>query len=372
MNNRVSKILIFFTLMVISGCEYLFDFKPPEITVVSPADGANINGVVVLEVLVKDEHLKSVKVYWNENTLGTYIDSVIVDTFFLGPSSGTMVIKAWDIGGNWSEKKIELKIGIVQIVSPEDGVWVWNKNTGFAYVFVWRNVLNATKYEIQFDNEENFGSLEVDTVLSDTQFAWSVNIGRFYWRVRAGNNIGWGPWSEVRLVEIGPYEAGYYNSLGNAWDVFVLDNYAYVADWYSDLRVIDISNPSLPQEIGYYYTPGDAEGIFVLDNYAYVADNYSGLRVIDISNPSSPQEVGYYDTPGYSSGVYVSGSYAYIADWYAGLRVIDISNPSSPQEVGYYDTPGIASGVYVSGSYAYIADKDAGLRIIKISPQVER
>ncbi|MEO0100578.1 MAG: hypothetical protein ABIL04_06220 [candidate division WOR-3 bacterium] len=115
--------------------------------------------------------------------------------------------------------------------------------------------------------------------------------------------------------------------------------------------------------IGSYNTPGLAYGVYVSSPYAYVADGYAGLRVIDISNPTNPQEVGSYDTPDYASGVYILSPYTYVADRDAGLRVIDVSEPKNPQEVGYYDTPGWAHGVYVSSSHTYVADEDFGLGI---------
>jgi hypothetical protein len=62
--------------------------------------------------------------------------------------------------------------------------------------------------------------------------------------------------------------------------------------------------------------------VAVAGSYAYVADGYSGLRVIDVSDPTDPQERGYYDTPGRAEGVAVCGSYAYVADVGAGLQVI--------------------------------------------------
>ena len=98
--------------------------------------------------------------------------------------------------------------------------------------------------------------------------------------------------------------------------------------------------------------------------YAYVADTYDGLRVIDVSNPAAPFQVGSYDTPGLAQGVAVAGSYAYVADGDAGLRVIYVSTPAAPFEVGSYDTPGYAWGVAVAGAYAYVADWDAGLEVL--------
>lgn len=63
---------------------------------------------------------------------------------------------------------------------------------------------------------------------------------------------------------------------------------------------------------------------------ALVADWDKGLRVIDVSEPSLPVEVGFLDTPGFARDVAVSGGLAVVADYDAGLRVIDISEPSAP------------------------------------------
>ncbi len=158
---------------------------------------------------------------------------------------------------------------------------------------------------------------------------------------------------------------GYCNTTpGYAYGVAVSGSYAYVADLYAKLRVIDVSTPSNPTEVGYCDTPDGAYGVAVSGSYAYVADDHAGLRVIDVSTPSNPIEVGYCDTPGWAYGIVVSGSYAYVADYDAGgLRVIDISTPSNPTEVGYCDTPSYAWGVAVSGTYAYVADLHAGLQI---------
>jgi hypothetical protein len=96
--------------------------------------------------------------------------------------------------------------------------------------------------------------------------------------------------------------------------------------------------------------------VTVAGPYAYVADSYGGLQVIDVSDPARPQWVGGYDTSGSAQGVAVSGNYAYVADSYGGLQVIDVSNPANPCRVGSYNTPGVAVDVAVSGHYAYVAE----------------
>ena len=43
-----------------------------------------------------------------------------------------------------------------------------------------------------------------------------------------------------------------------------------------------------PTLVGNYDTSGFATGVQVVGNYAYVANGYSGLQIIDISNPTTP------------------------------------------------------------------------------------
>ena len=79
-----------------------------------------------------------------------------------------------------------------------------------------------------------------------------------------------------------------------------------------------------PTLVGNYNTPGNAYGVQIVGNYAYVADFYSGLQIINISNPTAPTLVGNYDTPDYALGVQIVGNYAYVADYESGLQIIDV------------------------------------------------
>ena len=89
-----------------------------------------------------------------------------------------------------------------------------------------------------------------------------------------------------------------------------------------------------PDRGGLRRHPGVAYSVAVSGSYAYVADYYHGLRVIDVSTPARPIEVGWVGTPGYAYGVAVSGRYAFVAANYVGLYVIDVELPSAPIAVG--------------------------------------
>jgi len=158
-----------------------------------------------------------------------------------------------------------------------------------------------------------------------------------------------------------------YEDTRAAYGVYVSGDYAYIADYDSGLAIINISDPTNPGTPVYEDTTGDAYGVYVSGNYAYVGDRDSGLAIIDISDPTNPGTPIYEDTIGDAYGVYVSGDYAYVANWNHGLAVIDISDPTNPGTPVYEDTTGYAYDVYVSGDYAYLADGTSGLAVIDIS-----
>ena len=168
--------------------------------------------------------------------------------------------------------------------------------------------------------------------------------------------------SQASLVKVGAYDTP-----GYAKSVVLSDSYAYVADGYSGLQIIDISSPTNPFLKGTCNTPGYAHGVTQSGSYAYMAAGESGLQIIDIISPVSPTLKGTYDTSGTAYGVALSGICAYVAYGDSGLQSIDIIDPDSPTLKSTFDTSGTAYGVALSGSNAFVADGSSGLQIIDIS-----
>jgi hypothetical protein len=110
---------------------------------------------------------------------------------------------------------------------------------------------------------------------------------------------------------------------------------------------VDVSDPAIPVEIGSYDVPTTAGAVAVSSDpdsglvHTYVADRGTGLRILDVSDPSIPTEVAFLGTIGDARNVAsAEGAYVYIAGGYIGLRIVDISDPGDPTESGFYDTPG--------------------------------
>lgn len=127
-----------------------------------------------------------------------------------------------------------------------------------------------------------------------------------------------------------------------------------------------MNDPEKPQKVGYWISSDWASGVFAQGGYAYVADWYDGLRVLDVSDPANPHEVGYRDTKGYAMGVFVNGEYAYVADA-TSVQVIDVTDPKHPEIGGYYDTQGnsMVQVQYSEDGYIYVAGDSYGLYILK-------
>ncbi|MFW9941495.1 MAG: hypothetical protein ACFFFT_10685, partial [Candidatus Thorarchaeota archaeon] len=99
---------------------------------------------------------------------------------------------------------------------------------------------------------------------------------------------------------------------------------------FDEKNTIEVIIPQPPGVSSVYYedTIGVARDIYVSGDYAYVADDWTGLAIINISDPTDPGSAIYEVTTGNAIGVYVSGDYAYVADHNEGLAVINISDPT--------------------------------------------
>jgi hypothetical protein len=87
------------------------------------------------------------------------------------------------------------------LVVPADLATVGLNNV----TFVWRKSLpTATRYHLEYAIDSLFSFLAEDSLLTDTTKSVQglLNSQRYYWKVRAGNSGGWGPFSEVRRFTV--------------------------------------------------------------------------------------------------------------------------------------------------------------------------
>jgi hypothetical protein len=107
----------------------------------------------------------------------------------------------------------------------------------------------------------------------------------------------------------------------------VTDDYIYVA---SEQMGLYICGREWGETVGIVDTPGEALDVKVVDNYAYVADKTQGLSVIDVTDPANPVLLSTVDTDGYAQKIDVSNEYVAVASGGGGVYVFDRTNPAAP------------------------------------------
>ncbi|MBZ0265388.1 T9SS type A sorting domain-containing protein [bacterium] len=199
-----------------------------------------------------------------------------------------------------------------------------------------------------------------------------------------------------------------YHFWDRTFDVHIADGIAYLANRYSGVTMLDISDPENIFEVGTYDSPGGVPNMTVQGDILFVVDWYAGLRIVDISDMSNPVELSYWDDGHVLEYVSIQGSYAYVSagaeglfvvdisnlaepvlvaeesSWVSwdscirdnflflgsgigGLRIIDISDPVNFQQIGHYDSNGYCYSVDIFGNYAYMTDGSVGFKVIDIS-----
>ncbi|HEX6397418.1 MAG TPA: Ig-like domain-containing protein, partial [Steroidobacteraceae bacterium] len=164
----------------------------------------------------------------------------------------------------------------------------------------------------------------------------------------------------ITVETFNPAPIAHFSLPGDAFDVDVNGNHAFIAAGSAGLVVVDVSNAAVPV-IAATLATTDAQGVRVKDGKAYVADGAAGVKVIDVSAPASPTLLGSVDTPGVAQDIAVGDDARLIvADGTAGLRVIDASNPSAPLlkgAIGADGSFGIVTGVdELNGTAAFVSN----------------
>ncbi len=161
----------------------------------------------------------------------------------------------------------------------------------------------------------------------------------------------------------------------NAYDVCVVDNYAYITD-LSRFTIVNVNDTTNPQIVSQIITPQGIGRIFIEDDYAYVSLGSDRINAIDISDPYNPSIINVFPINAgvITRDIFVDNNIAYIAGEYMdfGLFIRDISDINNPIYIVDFEVSGTANGVYVVGSNVYLASGD--LQIIDVSvpysPQV--
>lgn len=101
-----------------------------------------------------------------------------------------------DKWGHWSEERYFINGNLLTapaLLSPVDYVYV----PGESIEFKWAASTGATKYQLEIMRARDSAVIKIAdiTTLNSTQAIFLNDGTQYRWRVRGGNNIGWGAWS---------------------------------------------------------------------------------------------------------------------------------------------------------------------------------
>ena len=167
------------------------------------------------------------------------------------------------------------------------------------------------------------------------------------------------------------------NISGQAIDINISGNYAYLTNDLGILYVIDIKDKENPLIVGRCKGLESANIVIVKGDYAYISytewisndynDVYTncGFYIVDIKDRENPRLVSNYNTGENNNksvcGMFIDEDYAYINTAVedeiletSNLEIVDISKKRNPEIVSEFKIDGLPSSIWIEDDLAYI------------------
>jgi hypothetical protein len=186
----------------------------------------------------------------------------------------------------------------------------------------------------------------------------------------------------LRIVDVSeptmPLEVGTYSAGAPVRDGAVVGDHAYllVGQGVPYLVIVDISDPSCPDEVG----PARAEtwlgqSLDVAGHMLYLAspgtsDILGSLQILDVTDPAHPVALGRYEGVPLPVAEITARDKQVFLVANDTLAIFDVSDPNIPGVAGSYDPhglPGMTRGVAAAEDYVYVAAGRDGLSVIDVS-----
>ena len=130
----------------------------------------------------------------------------------------------------------------------------------------------------------------------------------------------------------------------------------------SDGEIVDVSDPSTPHLDATLPVTGRVD---ILGTRVYVAAGRSGLQVVDVTNTRAPELRESVPIVGNSRFVRVADGFAYVATSApTALHVFDLSDPDKPRPSGQVPLSVEPEGMDAAHGFAYVATGSKGLQIV--------
>ncbi|PLY01059.1 MAG: hypothetical protein C0623_05800 [Desulfuromonas sp.] len=155
---------------------------------------------------------------------------------------------------------------------------------------------------------------------------------------------------------------------GRVWDIVRRGTTLYLAAAQGGLQVIDISNPAAPAHVAELTIPDVSFlKIALHKNTLYASTGWKGLQLVDITSPSAPRHLGTLHQNDGVWGVSVGATDLYLSAGKDTIEVLNLSDPERPIPTGQLTIPGRCWEMRAAGGYLYLPTRKAGLIIADVS-----
>lgn len=150
-------------------------------------------------------------------------------------------------------------------------------------------------------------------------------------------------------------------------DLEVADSVAYIAQYDSGLRLINVADPAHPTELALFNRKLSFNSVVFKDNLAFAGFADGGLWVLDFWAAEGPELLSSYSGIEQESDMLQQGNRLFVTDKNVGLRILDISDPLHIRELGALSFEGAAGKMALSGDHLYVAIAGLGIAVIDVS-----
>lgn len=158
-----------------------------------------------------------------------------------------------------------------------------------------------------------------------------------------------------------------YVTLGNARDVQVTGNTAFIADGTNGIVFLDLFDVHTPINLVTIGSPGSVSSLSVVGSYLYAAAGAGGLSIYDLTTLNDPKLLGTWNTADPVNRLSVSGNYVFLACAGGRMEIVNIQNPYSPTLAATYFTSGEISDVDVVGNYALMGNTNGNVVLMDVT-----
>ncbi|MBU8891803.1 MAG: hypothetical protein KOO66_03440 [Bacteroidales bacterium] len=158
---------------------------------------------------------------------------------------------------------------------------------------------------------------------------------------------------------------------GTAYCVNVIDNKAYLSFGALGLKILDVTDPSMPYPIGGYYRYQDVYCNEIFEDYAMLGYIGMGLEIVDLNNLDKIDMVSRNNIKDFSvKNIQIIPPYIIISGGGKGLRIFKFKEPFTDFKQAEFTKKHLsdndANKIIVKGSTGYLANDYRGLSVLNM------